>query len=129
MLGPKDPPGDARKYLREVVVRLGRYYAEGIPLALRVLTHPGLKPATLAHMRPRGPAAIQEGLARRLASLARRKLLATPSASATATLLASLAHDWALGNVLAHGGPTRSVRELKQMVDVVWKGLRARQAS
>jgi hypothetical protein len=40
----------------------------------------------------------------------------------TARLLISLAHDWALRRV--HETSPSGVRELKEMVDVVWKGLR-----
>src|SRR5437667_8149650 len=47
LLGPRDPPDDALGYLRTVVVRLGKYFADVIPLALRVMTHPSLHRATL----------------------------------------------------------------------------------
>jgi AcrR family transcriptional regulator len=124
LLGPKDPPGDALTYLRAVVVRLGEYFADVIPLALRVMMHPSFDPASLARAHPGGPAEFPEGLAERLASLARRGELAMPSAVVTARLLVSLAHDWALRRM--HGTPARGVRELKEMVDVVWEGLRPR---
>jgi AcrR family transcriptional regulator len=124
LLGPKDPPGDALAYLRTVVVRLGEHFAEVIPLALRVLTHPSFDPASLARAQPMGPAILQKGLAERLASLARRGRLVMPCEAVTARLLVSLAHDWALGRV--HGTRPGGVRELKDMVDVVWEGLRAR---
>lgn len=126
LLGPLDPPDDARAYLQTVVVRLGHYFAGVIPVALRVMTHPALGPAMLARMRPDGPALLNKGLAERLASLARRKRIATPSETVTARLLVSLAHDWALATALAHGASTRTGRELKEMVDAVWAGLRPR---
>jgi AcrR family transcriptional regulator len=126
LLGPADPPDDAHAYLRIVVVRLGRYFAGVIPLALHVMTHPSLGPAMLARMQHGGPALLHKGLAERLASLARRRRIATPSALMTARVLVSLAHDWALGIALGHGGSTRAVRDLKEMVDVVWQGLRTR---
>jgi hypothetical protein len=69
---------------------------------------------------------LSAGLAERLKSLARRGELALPSAAVAARLLISLAHDWALRRV--HGPPARGVRELKDMIDVVWEGLRARGA-
>src|SRR5262249_25143039 len=122
LLGPRDPPGDAHAYLRAVVVRLGEYFADTIPLGLRVMTHPAFDPATLARAMLRAHAALREGLAERLASLARRWKLATRSAAATARLLVSLAHDWGLGSAMTHGAAPR--RELKEMVDVVWEGLR-----
>jgi AcrR family transcriptional regulator len=124
LLGPKDPPQDALTYLHTVVVRLGEYFAEVIPLALRVMMHPSFDPASLARAPPGGPAVLHEGLAERLAALARRGELATRSVAVTARLLLSLAHDWALRRV--HGASPRGVRELKEMVDVVWEGLRAR---
>jgi AcrR family transcriptional regulator len=124
LLGPKDPPDDAQTYLRAVVVRLGEYFADIIPLALRVMTHPSFDPTSLARAQPKGPAVLREGLTERLASLAKRNRIVTSSESVTAQLLVSLAHDWALGRV--HGFSSRGVRELKQMVDVVWEGLRAR---
>jgi AcrR family transcriptional regulator len=124
MLGPKNPPEDALTYLHTVVVRLGEHFAEVIPLALRVMMHPSFDPASLARVQPGGPPELQEGLAQRLAALARRGELAMASPAVTARLLVSLAHDWALRRV--HGISPRGVRELKELVDVVWEGLRAR---
>jgi hypothetical protein len=117
---------DARTYLRTVVVRIGTYFAEVIPLALRVMTHPSFDPGSLARAQPNAAAVLREGLTERLASLARRERIVTPSEAATARLLVSLAHDWALGSVLSPGSPPQRDRELKAMVDVVWEGLRAR---
>lgn len=124
LLGPKDPPDDALVYLRTVVVRLGEHFAEVIPLALRVMTHPSFDPASLARAKPWGLTVLQEGLTERLALLARRGGLVIRREAVTARLLVSLAHDWALGRV--HGSPSRGIRDLKEMVDVVWEGLRAR---
>ena len=76
LLGPEDPPDDAHKYLCTVLRRLGEYFAEVIPLALRVMMHPSFDPASLSRTTPGGPAELREGLAKRLASLARRKRLA-----------------------------------------------------
>jgi hypothetical protein len=126
LLGPKDPLDDALPYLRTVVLRIGTYFADVIPLALRVMTHPSFDPGSLARAQPNAAAVLQEGLTERLASLARRKRIATPSEAVTARLLVSLAHDWALGGVLSPGSPPHRDRELKAMVDVVWEGLRAR---
>src|SRR6516164_6210029 len=47
LLGPKDPPEDAHAYLRAVVVRIGQYFAEVLPLVVRVMTHPSFDPAML----------------------------------------------------------------------------------
>ena len=125
LLGPQDPSDDAHAYLRTVVLRIGKYLAEVIPLALRVMTHPSFDPAALARAQPNAAATLRAQLAQRLASLARRKRLAVQSVDVTARLLVSLAHDWALGGVLSPGKSNRE-RDLKAMVDVVWEGLRGK---
>lgn len=126
LLGPKDPPDDAHAYLRRVVLRLGAYFADIIPLALRVMTHPSFDAGSLERAQPSGAASLQEGLKERLASLARRQRLPTPSVAVTARLLISLAHDWALASALSPGRLQNRDRELTAMVDVIWEGLRVR---
>jgi AcrR family transcriptional regulator len=126
LLGPRDPADDAHAYLRAVVVRLGKYFAEVIPQALRLMTHPSFNPGSFARVQPSPAALLQEGLTERLASLARRKRIVTKSAAATARLLVSLAHDWALRRAISAGIPAQGDRELKEMFEVVWLGLRAR---
>ncbi len=126
LLGPKDPVDDAHTYLRAVVVRLGKYFTDVIPLALRVMTHPSFDPGSLARAQPNAAAVLQKSLTERLASLARRKRIVTPSEGVTARLLVSLAHDWALGSVLSPASPPHRNQQLRAMVDVVWEGLRAR---
>ncbi len=59
-----------------------------------------------------------------LASLARRKRLVVRSEAVTARLLVSLAHDWAIGRI--HALAPSGVQVLKEMVDVLWEGLRVR---
>jgi AcrR family transcriptional regulator len=127
LLGPPDPPGDAREYLRAVCVRLGRHFAEHIPLALRLMTHPSFDPASLARATPGGPPGLRQGLAARLAALARRGQLRPHPAAAK--LLISLAHDWALGTVMSHGRSAHPERELRELVDAVWDGMRPAQPS
>jgi AcrR family transcriptional regulator len=124
LLGPQNPAEDGLPYLRAVVVRLGEYFAQVIPLHLHVLMHPSFDPAKIARAHARGPVEVVDGLAERLEALARRGELAMPRAGVTARLLVSLAHDWALGRV--RGASSRGVRELKEMVDLVWEGLRPR---
>jgi AcrR family transcriptional regulator len=124
LLGPRHPPDDAHDYLRTVTVRIGEHFAAVIPLALRVLMHPSFDPATLARVQPRGAPGLQEGLAERIASLARRQRIVAPAEAVTARLLLSLAHDWALAGVFAHRATPHRPRELEEMVDVVWEGLR-----
>jgi AcrR family transcriptional regulator len=126
LLGPKEPPDDAQSYLRAVVIRISKHFAEVIPLALRLMTHPSFDPSSLARAQPTGAAVLRDGLAERLSCLARRKRIATPSAAATARLLVSLAHDWALGGVLSPVSSRHGHRELKAMADVTWEGLRPR---
>jgi AcrR family transcriptional regulator len=124
LLGPDDPPDDAHTYLRQVVARIAQYFAEIIPLSLHVTTHPSFRRDTFARAQPLPSAVIRDGLAQRLASLAARKRIALRPPTAAARLLVSLAHDWALGNVLLHQHATRNDRELRELVDVVWEGLR-----
>jgi AcrR family transcriptional regulator len=126
LLGPLEPVADAHTYLRTVVQRMGKYFADVIPLALRMMTHPSFDPGALARAQPSGAALLEEGLAERLASLARRRRIATRSRAATARLLVSLAHDWALRGVLSPARRPHRHAELKDMVDLVWEGLRAR---
>lgn len=124
ILGPPDPPADAKAYVRKVTARMGRYFLEVIPLALHVMTHPSFDAAALARSGPHASAVLRDGLAARLARLAQRKCIGRRSPHAAARLLVSLAHDWALGSAISHhGGPGRE-RELLEMVDVVWAGLR-----
>src|SRR5262249_37553384 len=125
LLGPEDPPDDARAYLRGVVLRVARHMGQVIPLSIRVMTHPSFDPATLARAQPRGGGLLQQALAERLAALARRQRMAARSAPTAARLLLSLAHDWALASVFAHDTPQRE-RTLMEMVDLVWQGLRPR---
>jgi AcrR family transcriptional regulator len=126
LLGPKEPSEDAHAYLRAVVVRLGKYFAEFIPLALRVMTHPAFDPASLAQSQPNVALTLKDALAERLAFLSRRKRLVLHSEAVTARLFVSLAHDWALGRTLSPPGHAHGESELKKMVDVVWEGLQAR---
>ena len=126
LLGPEEPLGDAHAYLRAVAIRMGKHFSEVLPLVLRVMTHPSFDPGSLARARPNTAAVLRAGLAERLELLARRKRIAPRSEAATARLLVSLAHDWALGGVVSPGGARPRDAELKKMVDVVWEGLRTR---
>jgi AcrR family transcriptional regulator len=126
LLGPDDPPDDAREYLRIVLRRLGEYFAEVIPLALRTMMHPSFDPALLSRAMPGGPDELREGLARRINSLARRQRLAASDEAVAARLLISLAHDWALGVAVAHGTVAAGDRRLEEFLGVLWEGLRHR---
>jgi AcrR family transcriptional regulator len=124
LLGPEDPAGDAHQYLCRVLRRLGEYFSEVIPLAVRVMTHPSFDPVSLSRTTPGGPAELREALATRLASLARRKQIRLMDQTALARLLLSLAHDWALQIALSHGSVAPNSRRLDDYVDIVWAGLR-----
>jgi hypothetical protein len=90
-----------------------------------MMTHPSFEPGVLDRAMPTRPAVqLREGLAERIASLARRKQITVSSAAVAARLLVSLAHDWALSRM--HGVPSRGARDLTEMVDAVWQGLRTR---
>src|SRR6187200_500594 len=52
LLGPADPPGDAHAYVRAVTLRIGEYFADVIPLALRVMTHPSFDHASFGRALP-----------------------------------------------------------------------------
>jgi AcrR family transcriptional regulator len=127
LLGAEDPTDDARQYLRTVLRQLGEYFAEVIPLALRVMMHPSFDPASLSHTTPGGPAELRQGLAKRLAALKRRKRLEVSDEAVLARLLLTLAHDWALQRALAHGTVAPNDRRLDDFVDVLWEGLRFRE--
>jgi AcrR family transcriptional regulator len=126
LLGPEQPVGDARNYLCTVLRRLGEYFAEVIPLALRVMMHPSFEPASLSRTTPGGPVELREGLAKRLASLARRKRLKVSDEIVLARLILSLAHDWALEMALAHRTVAPNDRRLDDYVEILWDGLRHR---
>jgi AcrR family transcriptional regulator len=129
LLGPKDPPDDAHAYLHAVVVRIGGYFVEVLPLILHVMTHPSFDLAMLSRSKSASSdVCLRESLAQRLASLVSRRRMTTLAPDVTARLLISLAHDWALGMVLSPGALAQGDRELKKMVDVVWEGLRGRRA-
>jgi len=126
LLGPADPPDDARTYVHAVTLRIADYFADVIPLALRIMTHPLFDHASFGRALPHTHGHLQEGLASRLDSLARRGRLVTRSARATARVLVSLAHDWALAGVHGRGATAKRARDLKELVDVVWNGLQNR---
>jgi AcrR family transcriptional regulator len=122
MLGPKNPTEDAMTYVHKVTTRLGKHFVETIPVGLRVMTHPSFDHTKLSKMEPGGPAALREGLSERLESLVNRGELATSNVKVAAQVVLSLAHDWALRQM--HWSSNRSARELKEMIDILWEGLR-----
>lgn len=124
LLGPSIPTGDCRDYLRGVVVHLGRHFAEVIPLAVRMMTHPAFDPTVPGRTRPGGSPVIRDGLTARLKALVERGQLARIQPALVSKLLLSLAHDWALAGVMAGDASATRERGLREMVDVLWDGLR-----
>jgi AcrR family transcriptional regulator len=113
LVGPDDPAGEARTDLRRTVVRIGRHFAEAIPLGLRVMSHPAFAPSRLGPTPPGGGPSLRD------------RQVAAVNTAAAARLLVSLAHDWALSGAMAGLGPTPArEKELREMVDAVWDGLR-----
>lgn len=123
LLGADDPTDDVHEYLRLVIVRLGRHFAHTIPLGLRLMSHPAFDPSRLGRTPPGGPPSLRDGFTARLEAFAKRGLLAPKMGGATARLLISLAHDWALTIAMSHGQGTPQERDLVAMVDVVWNGV------
>jgi AcrR family transcriptional regulator len=123
LLGPTEPTGDAHDYLRAVAVRIAEYFADVIPLALHVMTHPSFDPSAFAKSEPHASAVLRDGLTLRIRSLVNQNRLAAPAPAAAARLVVSLAHDWALAGVLSHRTSHR-LRELTDLIDVAWRGLK-----
>lgn len=124
ILGPDPADGDARADLCRVVVRAGRHFAAAIPLGLRVMSHPLFTPARLGQVPPGGGPSLREALTARLDAFVERGRIADVDTAVAARVLISLAHDWALSGAMA-GGPTPArERELRELVDAVWDGLR-----
>lgn len=124
LLGPQTPTGDAREYVRGVVVRMGRHFADVIPLALRMMTHPAFDPTRPGRTRPGGSPALKDELTSRLKALADRGEIAAVPTAVVAGVLLSLAHDWALGVAMAGKVAVGTEQRLLEMIDVIWKGLR-----
>lgn len=123
LLGPADPPDDAQAYLRAVTVRLGRHFAEVIPLGLRMMTHPAFDPTRPGRSRPGGPTVLRDALTARVKSLADRGHVAA-APGVVARVVLSLAHDWALAGAMAGDTSPGRERGLREMVDALWSGLR-----
>lgn len=123
ILGPEAAADDARGYVRRVVVRAGRHFADAIPLGLRLMTHPLFDPSRLGPTPPGGGPSLRDALAARLNAFVEKGELAAVNTTVAARLLLTLAHDWALAGAMSGGRPNRE-QELRQMVDAVWDGLR-----
>jgi Bacterial regulatory proteins, tetR family len=124
ILGPEATTDDARGYVRRVVVRAGRHFADAIPLGLRLMTHPLFDPSRLGPTPPGGGPSLRDGLAARLNAFVEKGELAAVNTTVAARVLLTLAHDWALAGAMSHGRAANREQELRQMVDAVWDGLR-----
>lgn len=123
LFGPSEPDEDALSFLKSSIVRLGEHFAEHIPRALQVMTHPTFDRASLAQLRPGGPEILHEALAERIRSLEKRGEIDARDPSLVARTLISLAHDWALRR--AQSSSAKGPGELVAMVELVWRGIRA----
>jgi AcrR family transcriptional regulator len=121
ILGPEEPREAAEEYVQRVVARMAGYFGEVLPLALRLITHPSFDRSVLARV-VNAQAKLQHGLVRRLTVFESRRRLRRSVAQTPAHLLISLAHDWALTNVMAQRSPAKRSPELEAMVDVVLRG-------
>jgi AcrR family transcriptional regulator len=124
ILGPKDPPGEARVWIRNAVERIAVYFEELLPLAVQVTMHPGseLESGDEAGHVVIADRILQE-LALRLRSLQKRGAITDAPYPAVARLLIGMAHDWALHRaVLARRSPGGRP-PLSTFVDLAWHGI------
>lgn len=125
LFGPPHLPDDAHAYVRSVVERMAGYFAEIVPMGIQIMTHPSLDRTTAAQ--PSASARLAEELAIRLRRFEQRKKIApTTSVRDAASVLTSLAHDWALHQALSRKDVRDDRHQLAAMVDVVWRGLAPR---
>ena len=108
--------------------RLGEYFSEVIPLALRVMMHPSFDPASLSRTTPGGPAELREALAKRLASLARRERLRVSDEAVLSSAPPESCARLGAQVAFAHGAVAPNDRRLADYVDVLWEGLRRAKA-
>lgn len=119
-----DSPEHALPYLRRVIVRIGRHFAEVIPVAVQVMMHPSFEPRAVVTAAPKGPTVLLDALTARIEAMKNRGQLRTRDSAVTARLLISLAHDWALSSVMPRDGAPLRLGELRELADAAWEGLR-----
>jgi len=124
IFGGREPERDPRRWLQRVVERMVRYFAGMLPVGIQLVTHPRFDRSRLGKS---DPAAIsrrlEEELARRLRKLGRAGEISAIRPRAAAQLLTSLAHDWALYQVMRNVDPSSERRSLGECIDVIWRGL------
>jgi AcrR family transcriptional regulator len=120
ILGLESPSEPVATYVKGVVVRMATYFAEVIPLALRIMMHPSFDRATIGRAQA-GAARLEEGLVRRLAAFESRKQIRAGTAELAARLLVGLAHNSGLP------GSSRSAAhraaELGAMAELLCSGM------
>jgi AcrR family transcriptional regulator len=121
VLGVDPPTENPRDYLKGVVVRMADYFAEVLPLAIRLMTHPSFDRNNLSTGQP-AAVKLQHGLAERLTSFEKQKQTRRGTAAPAAQLLVRLAHDWALARVMSGRSSPKRTEDLEAIVDLVWHG-------
>jgi AcrR family transcriptional regulator len=125
VLGPEVPTQDAPKFLQSVVANLVDYFGEVLPLAVRLITHPSFDQKSLGRAHA-GPEKIHAALAHRLKWFEGQKQLRKATSEPLAQLLITIAHDWALSEVMSPRTGARRAAErassLVAMVDLAWRG-------
>jgi AcrR family transcriptional regulator len=121
LLGPEPPNEGARAFLRNVLVRMAKHFGEVIPLAIQIVTHPSAHRSGMGRAQS-GLAQLRKGLVARLVCFEAHGLVRPSTASPTAQLLVSLAHDRAMGHAL-HPSSRHGTQDLEEMAEIVWKGI------
>jgi AcrR family transcriptional regulator len=123
LFGAEPPVEEVSAFVTNVVVRMAKYFADVIPLAIQVITHPGAPGPGVEHAQS-ALGELHKALVSRLAWFERHKLVRPSTAKRTAQLLMSLAHDWAISHAGFHPGGKHSTKELEEMADIVCRGIR-----
>jgi AcrR family transcriptional regulator len=122
LLGPEPPTAEMPAFLATVLVRLATYFAEVIPLAIQLMTHPTAQRSGASRAQA-GMDQLRRALVSRLAWFESREVVRRSGAERTAQLVLSLAHDWALGDAGPHRRRGRGTRELEEMAEIIWRGI------
>ena len=127
ILGPEDPAGDARVWIRGAVERIEGYFEELLPLTVQVTLHPD---SDLEDVDESGHAVLADRILRELAlrlrSLQKRGAITEAPYRTVARLLVGMAHDWALHRVVLARHPAGGRPPLTRLVDLAWRGLAPR---
>jgi AcrR family transcriptional regulator len=127
IFGSQEPTEDAERYLRRTVGRMGSYFAEVVPLVMRILAHPSFVMEEFTQAKPLSVASqIEAELRKRLLILQENKLLNDVGVGDAAHVLTSLAHDWGLRGSISTKSAEQRRRELDRSVVVVLRGIGAR---